>query len=237
MPEKIGITERGDAGIDLSWRDEMDNIVFTIVITKSVNDKFIEEVMKHAGKIIVHATVTGYGGTILEPNVRDYMWSYFQILKLLEKGFDPNHIVLRMDPVIVTEKGIKVCENVLKTFCCTGIKRVRYSYLDMYNHVKERFKKAGLPIPYDDLPGEKMIKKFMRILKKFNYEYESCAENNSHQLGCISQKDLDVLGLNIELMGSKNQRKGCLCPSNKYEMLKERRQCPHKCLYCYWITK
>ena len=53
MPEKIGITERGDAGIDLSWRDEMDNIAFTIVITKSVNDKFIEEVMKHAGKIIV----------------------------------------------------------------------------------------------------------------------------------------------------------------------------------------
>ena len=50
MPEKIGITERGDAGIDLSWRDEMDNIAFTIVITKSVNDKFIENV-KHAGKL------------------------------------------------------------------------------------------------------------------------------------------------------------------------------------------
>ena len=30
MPEKIGITERGDAGIDLSWRDEMDNIALLL---------------------------------------------------------------------------------------------------------------------------------------------------------------------------------------------------------------
>lgn len=41
-------------------------------------------------------------------------------------------------------------------------------------------------------------------------------------------------GLDFELSGSSYQRKGCLCPSNKYELLKNKKQCPHGCLYCYW---
>jgi len=119
--QKIGITERGDAGIDLSWSSKMNSVAFAIIITKSVNDKFIKELLKHKGKVILHATVTGYGGTVLEPNVHDYKWSHAQVLKLIEAGFEPAHIVLRVDPVIATTKGNAVVDNVLGLFEDTGV--------------------------------------------------------------------------------------------------------------------
>lgn len=234
MLNKIGITERGDAGIDLSWSKKLDSVAFAIIITKSVNDSFIEEIIKHKEKTILHATITGYGNTILEPNVFDYTWSYVQILKLIEKGFNPKHIVLRVDPVIPTKKGIKTAEDVLKIFSNTEIERVRYSFLDIYNHVKKRFSDAKLPIPYEYLPSQDMIEKFLKMLKKYNFQYESCAEETPHKLGCISKKDVNILGLNIELIGKNSQRIACLCPINKFELLEHKNQCSHKCLYCYW---
>ena len=45
----------------------------------------------------------------------------------------------------------------------------------------------------------------------------------------------EILGLDENLCtGSSNQRKLCLCPCCKTELLNNRTRCEHKCLYCYW---
>ena len=62
----IGITERGDAGLDFWWVKKIDNHRFNILITKNLNDEFID-LVKSRDNIIVHATITGYGGSKLEP--------------------------------------------------------------------------------------------------------------------------------------------------------------------------
>ena len=82
---KIGVTEAGDSGLDFSWTNKIDKTSMTVLITKSVNDKFIENVLKFKDKIILHATITGYGNTIVEPNVKDYKWSFNQLQKLIDK--------------------------------------------------------------------------------------------------------------------------------------------------------
>lgn len=74
---KIGITERGDAGIDFSWYDKIKQELVggAILITKNVNKEFAHKVLdlyEEGFKIIVHCTCTGYGGTALEPNVPDF---------------------------------------------------------------------------------------------------------------------------------------------------------------------
>ena len=66
---KIGITEAGDAGVDLSWVDKMGSVDGAVLITKCISPNFVDAAMKFKDKIIVHATITGYGGTILEPLV------------------------------------------------------------------------------------------------------------------------------------------------------------------------
>ena len=72
---KIGVTERGDAGIDFTWVNKLKNrtVDGAILITKNVNDTFIKNVMdlykNGFTQIIVHCTCTGHGRTIIEPNV------------------------------------------------------------------------------------------------------------------------------------------------------------------------
>jgi DNA repair photolyase len=234
---KIGITERGDAGLDLSWKTG--SFDGAILITKSPSDKFINEVSTHplSDKLIVHFTCTGYGGTALEPNVPPISKVKGYMEELL-KTFNKNRIILRVDPIIPTRKGLLNFGKVLSYFKNSGVSRIRYSFLDMYPHVKDRFVKEGMSLPYATFkPGKFQINNTLKIINKWEnlYSFESCAENTPHKMGCISAKDITLMKLNPEkLTGLGNQRKSCLCPSNKIELLKNARRCKSGCLYCYW---
>ena len=107
MLYKIGITEAGDAGIDLSWAEKLSNVDAAVLITKSISQSFIDSAFKHMEKLIIHATITGYGHTILEPNVPTLVDESTMVTKIVESGFPIKRIVIRVDPIIPTDKGIK----------------------------------------------------------------------------------------------------------------------------------
>ena len=68
-------------------------------------------------------------------------------------------------------------------------------------------------------------------------DVEICGEPGFESQPCISQKDVDILGLTdkIQLEGSKEQRSSCGCPANKKELIKGKpHRCEHNCLYCFW---
>ena len=79
---QVGITERGDAALNTSWKKWVENGQPAILITKNVK-KLIEENKQLLlnGNVIIHATITGLGGTQWEPNVPYYK----NILEFLEK--------------------------------------------------------------------------------------------------------------------------------------------------------
>jgi len=230
----IGITERGDAGLDLSWVNKLYDA--NILITKNPNDEFIEEVLKQQNKIILHITCTGYGESILEPNVPTWTRVKSQVSKLIALGFPSEQIVLRVDPIIPTQKVLNLIEEIIFSFAILGIKRIRYSFLDMYPHIKERFKKAKVKLPYESFTAPQyMIENTIKLFDEFNnLEFESCAENTKHKLGCISQKDLNILGVKMPDLPGGFQRNGCLCLGYKKELLSNKKRCPSQCLYCYW---
>lgn len=237
---KFGITERGDAGLNLSWFDNLKPA--NILITKNLNDDFIANLMfayNEGHKIIVHVTCTGFGGKPVEKNVPIKEWTHQQVFKLIRAGFPVNQLVLRIDPIVPTDKGIETALSVLDLFNDTGIKRVRYSFMDMYDHVKVRFKQQGIPIPYDtfNAPVE-MQRKAIKYLKTYEsrYELESCAEQTEHKIGCISKKDFLILDIPLSeiVLELKGQRKTCACVGNKYELLTLRKPCSHQCSYCFW---
>jgi len=246
MSIKIGITERGDAGIDFSWEEKLDTVDGAIIISKYLSDELISKLIKHQEKIIFHCTCTGYGGTVLEPNVPPTAWTLKQLSSLIQQGFDPIHIVLRIDPIIPTEKGIQVFENV--ALQAPANTRSRISILDMYPHVRERFKAAGLPLPYGNnnfqASTEQMasINELIENLTFHGLQFEACAEKelksssgNLQYVGCVSPKDLTILGLtSLEQMSAGKQRNGCLCLSCKTELLTQKHPCKNNCIYCYW---
>ena len=70
---RIGITERGDAGLDLSWATKLPgNFDYSVLITKNITQEFLDETIRLHNQgvpLIVHATCTGLGGTVIEPHV------------------------------------------------------------------------------------------------------------------------------------------------------------------------
>lgn len=244
---KIGVTERGDASIDFSWVKKMDGVNGAILITKNITDKFIEKALFFKNKTIIHATCTGYGGTILEPNVPTYDIQLKHAHALVEDGFPINRIVIRVDPIIPTEKGIRTAQRVIKdAYTLYGFRRFRISIIDMYKHVRERFTEATLPLPYGNdmfahdehfATVDKMVHELKDSFK--DIRIECCAEpklTEPIRLGCISEYDAELLGFSKKDLdlNINNRRQGCLCLPCKMELLNTCHQCPHKCMYCYW---
>lgn len=239
---KIGVTEAGDGGLDLSWKDKLfdANIIITKHLT-SKNDQFISAVLENYKKIIIHCTCTGYGGTIIEPNVPTPNEVYGGVQKIISMGFPVSQIVLRTDPIIPTDKGIKTAENVWKLFSNLNIERCRFSIIDMYPHVRRRFQDLCGTIPFEGFfAPQNMIENVSKAIdsnQNLYSHFESCAEGIGERIGCISKRDFDILGLkyNNDICGF--QRKGCLCVAGKTELLSNKRRCPSGCIYCYWKDK
>ena len=159
----IGITEASEIAFNLDVFEHLYD--GNIIITKRLTNALIDKLVEYKDKIILHLTVTGYGSSVLEPFVPKMEVTRKKFGELLGKGFPIEHCVLRIDPCIPTKKGMEKMLAVVRLFSDTGIKRVRFSVLDMYEHVKKRFKENGLPLPYETFhaPLEERKKMYERI--------------------------------------------------------------------------
>ena len=48
---KIGVTEAGDAGVDLSWEEKLDDVDAAVLITKCVSPDFFDATLRHKDKL------------------------------------------------------------------------------------------------------------------------------------------------------------------------------------------
>ncbi|MDD2388088.1 MAG: hypothetical protein PHP52_15035, partial [Bacteroidales bacterium] len=88
----IGITERGDAALDRSWVEKQHLVKGLILITKRCDEEFVAFVKERATiPYIIHATCTGYGGTIVEPLVPKK-----KVILNTGKEMDKDKVVLRI---------------------------------------------------------------------------------------------------------------------------------------------
>lgn len=236
----IGTTETGDPAFDLGCFDRLHRA--NIIITKRLTDKLIEKLAEHRDRCILHLTCTGWGGTPVEPLVPTTSQTRRQFDKLLGAGFPVRQAVLRIDPIILTDEGMEKVADVLEAFADSGITRIRISYLDMYNHVQGRFLQAGIQPPYHQFHApldtrREVTEELAEAVKEMGAELEICGEPGLPSVPCVSQKDVDILGLTdtIILQGSADQRTFCHCPANKRQILTKRPgRCGNRCLYCYW---
>lgn len=251
---RIGVTERGDAGLDFSWYDRLNYVDGAILITKKLSDDFIEKIISAPKPVILHCTCTGWGGSFLEPNVPDYKTQLNYLKKLIDKNFDTNRIIIRIDPIIPTNDGLERTKNVLDYILDNNIpiRTIRFSILDQYKHVCDRLQKINMPVFYPDnnftATPEMCAALALLLLKYPMFTFEACAEpmfiktlksaniNNFVESGCVNKNILSVLNIPIPDNLSENlqNRKGCHCLSCKTELLTNKKQCPNKCLYCYW---
>lgn len=230
---RIGVTEKGDAGLDFAWINKDVSFDGMILITKHLSYRFIEQAAKV--NAIVHATITGHGSSIYEPKVPPLFLSKQMFKKLVDR-LGPEKVVLRIDPIIPTDSGIakaifvyqELYENMGKKT------RVRISFMDNYEHVKQRFEKVGLkPLDYYFHAPIELREK----IASYFPDAEICGEPGMKCTGCVSEKDLKILRIDTDKLDPKIggfQREECQCLACKVEMLSNRMQCKSGCTYCYW---
>lgn len=254
---KIGFTERGDGGLDLSWLDKAktgkcDGVV---VISKNLNlrtQAAIYECWNNICPIIVHADCTGWGGSAIEPYVPKPATQLHNICDMLLSKFPADHIVLRIDPIFPTPKGLERVHRLVDAAVACGILpqcRCRVSIFDEYKHVKERFRSMGYEPMYGDsfAASDKMMHNTAALLNELHTKYgivfETCAEHKLAQLcpeacreqGCLSRTDLEIMGFKYEnTFENPQSRNGCHCLGCKTELLENKHPCKHGCKYCYW---
>ena len=231
---KIGITERGDAGLDFSWMQPLaiKSVDAAILITKAPYKLLGLNLPKN---IIVHCTITGLGQRY-EPGVATTETN-LNAYDTLVRELGPDRVVLRVDPIIPVGDELKRAMDVI----AHAKGRIRISFMDMYPHVKDRFRKAGIEIPYHDFHASKHIRiaaynaicEMHESLAGKEYSVEVCGEPDLFCTGCVSRRDLEALELEGGTLGGK-QRYACCCLAEKVELLKDRKPCAHGCLYCYW---
>ncbi len=219
----IGITERADPTVNFKWVPWIRSGKPAILITKRPD--ILVEFVQPSDNIIIHCTITGLGGTPIEPKIPfaiDCLVAYHTLCK----QFGKDRIVLRIDPIIPELEAIQNLTLLVKE----AESRIRISFLDLYPHVKERFAQKGISLrrdtfhaPYEDR---------LHIWEALGNP-EVCAEPNLPCTPCVSEKDCEILDV-IPATKTKGQRKLCGCLANKVELCQWPPKCTYGCLYCYW---
>jgi hypothetical protein len=204
---EFGITERGDAGLDHAWLRHAGPV---IAITKS--PQLLPVPLRD--NVIVHCTITGFGGTYLEPGVATTAVTLAAYRNIVA-AIGGERCVLRVDPIIPTERGLALAKSII----AQRLGRVRISYIDNYPRLGFR-----LPWTTFHAPNRPQLP-----------DCEICGEPGLQCTGCVSERDFRALGIPLPLLPIlKGQRMACKCLAEKTELLSNRKPCLHGCLYCYW---
>jgi hypothetical protein len=238
---RVGITERGDGGFHFDqWLSKMNTVDAAIIISKRP-DILLQRCNEIPDNTIIHCSITGAAGTLWEPNSIPVNKAFNCYIKLANK-FGYNRVVLRVDPIIPTEWS-KAATLINAAYTNEKSCRIRVSIMDLYKHVEQRLINGGFTEELNKL--KKYYKygihanNFSRkwIINEISYLFpnvEICGEPGFKNTGCISKIDLITLGIPIPPKTICTQRTACACLGNKTELLNNKRQCPNKCLYCYW---
>ncbi|MBD3234326.1 MAG: DUF1848 family protein [candidate division Zixibacteria bacterium] len=191
-------------------------------------------------------TLTGLGGSILEPNVPNLDDMFKMLPALVERLKTAEHIAIRYDPLIhiinpektyevsnITEKtAIEILENMRSN----RISRFITSIAQDYKKAELRLKKHGLRF-HDHYKQE--AEEFIRDgLSKMTWErnilLSCCVSPNLTNRGCIDSqilKSIHPLQLPASRSKDRSQREYCNCIKS-YD-IGQWYSCPHGCLYCY----
>jgi hypothetical protein len=230
MNNLIGITEGADPTVNFKWKEWVNDGKPAILITKM--PRLFNEHLNGTENVIIHCTITGLGGSNIEPNIDNTDVSIKYYRELCDK-FGADRVVLRVDPIMPELQMINLTDVPYLVNIRSIIKksrgRTRISFLDLYSHVRGNLLSHGY-----------------KLKQTFHYELQSrfdlwhsfgepeiCGEPDMPSTPCVSAMDCEILGVE-PILRDKGQRLYCHCLANKMEICRPPPKCTYGCLYCYW---
>lgn len=211
---------------------------------------------------LIHFSITGLGGTAWEPGVMKYNDLLDRIEEYLKIGLDPESVTIRIDPIVPGVTKAEDIEAIVKRASEMGIKRIRFSIMDLYPSIVQLMKDNkydidkyyGTQSPDADVKYQhgynknakpeyinEIVDLMLRLKDKYDITLGTCAENFEREgiskEGCLSVALINkMLGTSFEDKGPENnqQRKECSCFGGKVDCLDYKDSiCMSHCVYCY----
>jgi len=186
------------------------------------NEKLIKVLELYREKeavINLQLTVTGFGGTFLEPGIQEPEEVCNDLKDIFSRGLiDPEAVVIRYDPIIKVKMQDKILTNaseksfkkVITPFAAIGVKWVETKFLlignaekEKYDHVRKRMENAKvMPIQFSTSEIREILSMFKHVCEKeLGVDIFTCCvgkeqgiSNWPHDLSCLSYGRLTKVG-------------------------------------------
>ncbi len=193
-------------------------------------------------------TVTGLGGTRIEPGAPPFRKGLAQLHRLVEIAGNPRRVSLRFDPLLFWREGQRILSNephfqeAADAAAAAGIVDLRMSFAQWYRKARLRAARRGFPY-YDPPEAEKkaVAARLAAASSDRGLKLYACSQAFLSGVGgiepsaCIDGRLLSRLHPDGEPASTKkdgSQRKDCLCTESK-DIGSYTQACPHGCVYCY----
>lgn len=198
--------------------------------------------LKLYDQLFVHLTVTGMGGTRLEPNVLPAP----EVLNMLPGVLDfvghPERIRFRFDPIVhlvTPEKNeytnFPYFAEFAPELARLGIRNISVSWMSDYRKVRLRLTRQGYEIiPLTTARQSKEIDNLQILANRFGLQLHFCSMPGLPVSRCIDGTLLSALhpaGERCSESRATGQRKWCGCTASWD--IGWYLPCPHGCRYCY----
>ncbi|MBN2246941.1 MAG: DUF1848 family protein [Candidatus Aminicenantes bacterium] len=212
------------------------------------NRKGLLVAVRKFAQIYLHFTITGNGGTLIEPGVPTWEYAVSQLDSLIKIAGCPERISIRFDPVLFWTENQKsrtnlyFFEKLSRELYPRGLSRVHFSFAQWYRKARIRAEKRGFN--YYDPPVEEKMKYagyLSEVAARSQIQLYVCSQDVFAEVpgikpsACIDGDLLQRLHPEKEpasINKDKSQRKECHC-TESIDIGSYKLSCPHACVYCY----
>ena len=232
------------------WRNKLTEV--NVFNTKTLTNEFIEICLIEKHRIFLHINITGMGKTMFEPKIPTVKEIFFQIKKLITKGFPQKQILVVVNPVLSNDNGLNALKLLLRVFTEYKPLRLRFVRFNLlhYREVDEKpgkFVVANFNILKRD--STKMIMpylfkngSFFKDYSKLIDDYSAIISVDKGEESLIGIRELLPFGLKNEWINIDGQREKLIIyeKNNRFKpivnLLSEDNQvrCSNRCLLCPW---
>jgi hypothetical protein len=204
----------------------------------------LRQALARYDQLFCHLTVTGVGGSPLEPNIPPWEQVIGQLAELIEFVGHPQRMAVRFDPIIHWREHGEIKSNfplageILERCATYGVETVRISFATLYGKVRRR---KGWNW-YDPSLAERlrMASDLVSFAQPLGLTIYACSDHSLQEAGVLPSKCIDgelLADLHPERLPAQTgkhtgQRPECGCTSSvdigSYTM-----RCPNGCRYCY----
>jgi hypothetical protein len=232
--------------MDILERDWPPERVHTVVLwTKSppalLRDSTLKTFLLRYDQVFLHLTMTGLGGSILEPRAPTWSDSAAALSGLVDFAGSPERIRLRFDPLLEVQtpsgvlSNLRLFEDVAGAGLKCGINNISISWATSYGKVSSRLKPRGMKfISKSEEEMKELWDGLYSRAESMGVVLHACCVPGLSRSRCI---DGDLLArlhpkaVHVSTKRAKGQRPLCEC-TESFD-IGWYRSCPTGCLYCY----